>query len=229
MPVATVHPAPGRVSAVNALTRAGLDGHTPGRSGVAEWPGRSEAGRRGRDVVAQDAPQAAGAASTAGVFMVGREQVRYESGRPVAISDVLVPTSATTFRTADIALGTPTCLARSRRGAWALYATGSHVVVVYPGGAVTGEPGALTTVLPRLLDDRRATAIDRAAICALGEFLAAEAQPAPRAAQQPRSELTARDDARVVVQMQPTSRVQPWETGTVPPVAPDQRVSRRAA
>ena len=229
MPVATVHPALGRVSAVNALTRAGLDGHTPGRSGVAEWPGRSEAGRRGRDVVAQDAPQAAGAAPRAGVFMVGREQVRYESGRPVAISDVLVPTFTTTFRTADILLGTPTCLARSRRGIWALYATGSQAVVVHPGGALIGQPDAVATMLPRLLDDRRATAIDRAAVRILGEFLTAGAQPAPRAAQQPRSQLTGRDDAQVVAQMQPVSRVRPRETRTVPPIAPDQRVSRRAA
>jgi hypothetical protein len=172
---------------------------------------------------------------------VGPEQVRYAAGRPVAISGVLVPTSATSFRTTDIPLGTPTCSARSRRGTWALYGTGSQAVVVNPGGALIGEPSALAALLPRLLEDRRTTAIDRAAVRALGELLTSEVQPAPTAAYQPRSMVTgasrqsrsdnevARDGAQTLAQIRAVGGARPRKTRTVRPVTPDETVSRRAA
>jgi hypothetical protein len=61
-------------------------------------------------------------------------RLRQNSDRPTAITNVLVATSGSSSRTGDVALGTPTCSARTRHGRWALYPNGDQVVVVWPGG-----------------------------------------------------------------------------------------------
>jgi hypothetical protein len=70
-------------------------------------------------------------------------RLRYNSDLPTAITNVLVVTSETSSRSGEIPLGTPTCSARSRRGRWALYPSGDQVVVVWPGGVLTGLPARL--------------------------------------------------------------------------------------
>src|SRR4030095_12566050 len=67
--------------------------------------------------------------------------VRGSGARRPAIPDVLVTTSPSRWRIADILLGTPTWSARTPQGRWALYHGGTEVVVVHPGGAIVG-PGA---------------------------------------------------------------------------------------
>ena len=53
----------------------------------------------------------------------------HNSDRPTAITNILVATSRTSHPS-DIALGTPTCSARTRQGRWALYPNGDQVVAV---------------------------------------------------------------------------------------------------
>jgi hypothetical protein len=71
-----------------------------------------------------------------------RARLRQNSDQPTAITNVLVNASGSTYHSGEIPLGTPTCSARSRRGRWALYPGGEEVVVVWPGGALTGPPAA---------------------------------------------------------------------------------------
>ena len=107
------------------------------------------------------------------------DRLRRNSDRPTAITDVLVASSPSGYRTSDILLGTPTCSARTRHGLWALYPNGADVVVVWPGGAITGSPAEvareLTTVPGRLGGHRRRRRrdeLDRAAVVrAIGQFL----------------------------------------------------------
>jgi hypothetical protein len=77
-------------------------------------------------------------------------RLRRAGDQPTAITDVLVATSASTYRTGDIPLGTPTSSARSRQGLWALYPSGAEVVVVHPGGAMVGAPADVAGELRRL-------------------------------------------------------------------------------
>jgi hypothetical protein len=102
------------------------------------------------------------------------DRLRRNSDRPAAITDVLVAsspeTSPATYRTSDILLGTPTCSARSRHGLWALYAVGDGVVVVWPGGAMTGAPAEVAGELERL-DGRGYDDIDHGAVSAIRQFL----------------------------------------------------------
>ena len=106
------------------------------------------------------------------------DRLRRNSDRPTAITDVPIAGSPSGYRTSDILLGTPTCSARTRHGLWALYPNGADVVVVWPGGAITGSPAEvareLTTVLGRLGGHRRRRRrdeLDRAAVRAIGQFL----------------------------------------------------------
>jgi hypothetical protein len=106
------------------------------------------------------------------------DRLRRNSDRPTAITDVLVASSPSGYRTTDILLGTPTCSARTRHGLWALYPNGADVVVVWPGGAITGSPAEvareLATVPGRLGGHRRRPRrdeLDRAAARAIGQFL----------------------------------------------------------
>jgi hypothetical protein len=96
-------------------------------------------------------------------------RLRHNSARPTAITNVLVATSGSSH-TGDIPLGTPTCSARSRRGPWALYPSGEEVVVVWPGGVLTGLPGAVAGELDRLGGDGH-DALDRGAVSAIRQFL----------------------------------------------------------
>src|SRR4051794_5124024 len=112
------------------------------------------------------------------------EGLRRNSDRPRAITDVLVASSPSGYHTSDILLGTPTCSARTRHGLWALYPNGADVVVVWPGGAITGSPAEvareLATVPGRLGGHRRRRRGDelaRAAVRAIGQFLP---DPAPK-------------------------------------------------
>src|SRR6266498_1368277 len=67
-------------------------------------------------------------------------RLRRNSDQPTAITNVLAATRGSSHHTGDIPLGMPTCSARSRRGLWALYPHGTDVVVVWPGGALAGNP-----------------------------------------------------------------------------------------
>ena len=96
-------------------------------------------------------------------------RLRRNSDQPTAIADVLVATSPSSYRTGDIPLGTPTCSARTRHGRWALYPHGTEVVVVWPGGAMTGPPGEVTAELDRLGDGH--DDLDHAAASAIRRFL----------------------------------------------------------
>jgi hypothetical protein len=79
-------------------------------------------------------------------------RLRRTNGQPTAITGVQVATSASTYRTGNITLGTPTSSARSRQGRWALYPNGAEVVVVHPGGALAGAPADVAGELRRLGD-----------------------------------------------------------------------------
>ena len=97
-------------------------------------------------------------------------RLRRNSDQPTAITDVLVATSGSSFRTGDIPLDTATCSARTRRGRWALYPSGEEVVVVWPGGALAGPPVEVAGELDQLggdgLDD-----LERGAVWAIRQFL----------------------------------------------------------
>jgi hypothetical protein len=77
-------------------------------------------------------------------------RLRRNRDQPTAITGVQVATSASTYRTGDIPLGTPTSSARSRQGLWALYPNGAEVVVVHPGGAMVGASADVAGELRRL-------------------------------------------------------------------------------
>jgi hypothetical protein len=108
------------------------------------------------------------------------ERLRHNSDRPTAITNVLVTTSGPSYHTGEIPLGTPTCSARTPQGRWALYPSGEEVVVVWPGGALTGSPAEVAGELDRLGGDRR-DALDRGAAWSIRQFLtdpaAADAAP----------------------------------------------------
>ncbi len=97
-------------------------------------------------------------------------RLRRNSDQPTAITDVPVATSGSSHRTGDIPLGIPTCSARSRHGLWALYPNGAEVVVVWPGGALTGPPVQVAGELDRLGGDGQDN-LDRAAVRAIRQFL----------------------------------------------------------
>jgi hypothetical protein len=103
--------------------------------------------------------------------------IHHRAGRPrrdidqaTAITDVLVATSNSSHRTADIALGLPTCSARSRHGLWPLYPNGAEVVVVWPGGTLAGPPAKVAGELDRLGGNGHDD-LDRAAVRAIRQFL----------------------------------------------------------
>ena len=96
-------------------------------------------------------------------------RLRRNSDRPTAITNVLVATSGSSHRTGDIALGTPTCSARTRHGRWALYPNGDQAIVIWPGGALAGPPAEVAGELDRLAD--RHEDLDHAAVRAIRQFL----------------------------------------------------------
>ena len=97
-------------------------------------------------------------------------RLRHNSDRPTAITNVLVATSGSSSRTGDIALGTPTCSARTRQGRWALYPNGDQVVVVWPGGALAGPPVEVAREFNSLGGDHH-DGLDHAAAQAIRQFL----------------------------------------------------------
>jgi hypothetical protein len=96
-------------------------------------------------------------------------RLRHNSDQPTAITNVLLTASGSPH-TGEIPLGTPTCSARSRRGRWALYPSGDQVVVVWPGGALTGPPAEVAAALDRLGSDGHDEP-DRDAVRAIRQFL----------------------------------------------------------
>jgi hypothetical protein len=78
------------------------------------------------------------------------ERLRYNSGQPTTITDVLVANSRGSCRSGEVPLGTPTCSARTRQGRWALSPSGDQVV--WPGGALAGPPAEVASELDRLGD-----------------------------------------------------------------------------
>jgi hypothetical protein len=97
-------------------------------------------------------------------------RLRHTSDQPTAINNLLVTTSGSSYHTGDIPLGTPTCSARSRRGRWALYPNGDQVVVLWPGGALTGSPVEVAGELDRL-GGAGHDALDDGAVRAIRQFL----------------------------------------------------------
>ena len=97
------------------------------------------------------------------------ERLRSNSDLPSAITDVLVTTTGSPS-TGEISLGAPTSSARTRHGRWALYPSGEEVVVVWPGGALTGLPAEVADELNRLAGDRHDD-LDRDAVWAIRQFL----------------------------------------------------------
>jgi hypothetical protein len=97
-------------------------------------------------------------------------RLRRNSDQPTAITNVPLATSGSSHRTGDIPLGIPTCSARSRHGLWALYPSGDEVVVVWPGGALTGPPAEVADELDRLGGGQHDD-LDRAAVRAIRQFL----------------------------------------------------------
>jgi hypothetical protein len=96
-------------------------------------------------------------------------RLRSNGDQPTAITNLLLATSGS-FSTGEIPLGTPTCSARTRRGRWALYPSGDQVVVVWPGGALTGPPVEVAGELDRLGGDHL-DELDRGAVGAIRQFL----------------------------------------------------------
>ena len=97
-------------------------------------------------------------------------RLRRNSDQPTAITNMLLAASASSFRTGEIPLGTPTCSTRSRHGRWALYPNGDEAVVVWPGGALAGPPAEVARELGRLGGDGQDD-LDRAAASAIRQFL----------------------------------------------------------
>jgi hypothetical protein len=97
-------------------------------------------------------------------------RLRRNSDQPTAITNVLVATSGSSWRTGDLPLGTPTCSARTRHGRWALYPHGDEVVVVWPGGALVGPAVEVAGALDRLGGDGHDD-LDHAAVQAIRQFL----------------------------------------------------------
>jgi hypothetical protein len=96
-------------------------------------------------------------------------RLRHTSDQPTAITNLLITASGSSH-TGEIPLGTPTCSARTHRGHWALYPNGDQVVVVWPGGALTGPPAEVAGELDRLGGDGH-DALDRGAVRAIRQFL----------------------------------------------------------
>jgi hypothetical protein len=106
-------------------------------------------------------------------------RLRHNSGRPAAITNVMVATSGS-YSTGEIPLGAPTYSARTRHGRWALYPSGEDVVVVWPGGVLTGLAAEVAGELDRLGGNHN-DALDRGAAWSIRQFLtdpaAADAAP----------------------------------------------------
>jgi hypothetical protein len=95
------------------------------------------------------------------------ERLRRNSDQPTAITNVLIGSSGSSSRTGEVTLRTPTCSARTRHGGWALYPNGAEVLVVHPGGALSGPPAEVADELDRL----PGAAHDRACVAAIRQFL----------------------------------------------------------
>jgi hypothetical protein len=98
------------------------------------------------------------------------ERLRHNGDRPTAITNVLITTAGSSSHTGEIPLGAPTSSARRHHGRWALYPNGEDVVVVWPGGALTGRPAEVAAALDRLGGDHH-DAPDRDAVWAIRQFL----------------------------------------------------------
>jgi hypothetical protein len=97
-------------------------------------------------------------------------RLRHNSDQPAAITNVLITTLGSSYHTGEIPLGIPTCSARTRHGRWALYPNGDQVVVLWPGGALTGPPVEVAGELDRLGGDGHDD-LDRGAVWAIRQFL----------------------------------------------------------
>jgi hypothetical protein len=81
-------------------------------------------------------------------------RLRHNSDQPTAITNVLVATSGSSHQTRDISLGHPDLLGPHPPGPLgAVYPSGDQVVVVWPGGALTGPPGEVAGELDQLGGD----------------------------------------------------------------------------
>jgi hypothetical protein len=96
--------------------------------------------------------------------------IRYEDARPIALLGVGV--AASPLCPVDLPLGLPTTLARTSRGTWALYPIGPVVVVVvHPGGAVSGPPAEVAAEVGRLAARDRQGELDRQAAKTIQQLL----------------------------------------------------------
>jgi hypothetical protein len=88
-------------------------------------------------------------------------------------------TGPRSYRSGDIALGTPTTSARTRRGLWALYPVGEEVVVAHPGGAIAGPPAEVAAALDRMAAVNGRDTLERQVVQALRHFLVGDQPKAP--------------------------------------------------
>jgi hypothetical protein len=107
-------------------------------------------------------------------------RIRYEGDRPAALLGVGV--AASRFGLVDLPLGMPTTSARTSRGTWALYPLGPEVVVVHPGGAVSGPPAEVAAEVGRLAACDRQGELDRQAARSIQHLLTGDGanRAAPR-------------------------------------------------
>jgi hypothetical protein len=96
-------------------------------------------------------------------------KIRFEGDRPVALLGGRVPASS--FRLVELPLGMPTTSARTSRGTWALYPLGSEVLVVHPGGAVSGPPAEVAAEVGRLAAREGQGELDRQAAKTIQQLL----------------------------------------------------------
>jgi hypothetical protein len=98
-------------------------------------------------------------------------RIRFEGDQPVALLGVRI---APSYRLVDLPLGPPTTSARSERGTWALFALGEKVVVVHPGGAVSGPPADVAVEVGRLATQEGQGELDRQAARTIRHLLVGE-------------------------------------------------------
>ena len=78
------------------------------------------------------------------------------------------------MRDAGTPLGLPTTSARTLRGTWVLYFYGDDVLVVHPGGRLSGSPAEVAAELDRLTARRRLGELDLEAARTIRRLLTGE-------------------------------------------------------
>ena len=117
---------------------------------------------------------------------LGRDAVRYEGDRPVAVG--------------DLRLAQPTRMATTSAGFWGLYGAGDEVLLVHPAGAVRGPADEVRSRLAAIAADEGRDQADRETARSFLPFLgdddpgAAENLPRSRVEQGPPPTYTLSDE-----------------------------------